>query len=399
MAETLWLERARGMPQAFPSPTDQKARWRSSEGIAPTLMPAGAPSGPFSAAIVTPRCGVGGSEKVMWALAQSIERQTGLPVLIVVADTAVRGKDLPPGAIGLGAASVRGELFVRAATPVRAMVLRDLLVQSGAPRVIAINSYAANLLLQDGALQKAGVKTASAMFCVSVGAGGAIEGYVQIADWLIDAGVTLFTDNQHIARMMAAQNFYADTVVLDMPEQVAAGPPPAGANILWAGRIDTQKRPDLLLEVARLRPTLTFETWGAPLLEDAPIMAELAAQPNIAYRGPFAAFDDIDLNSVGAMLYTSGYDGTPNILLEAMARGLPCVCSGVGGIPDLMAEERGLIVDERADALTYAEALDALMSDASRRHDMAKRGRAYIETHHTQDGFDRGVARLLEVMQ
>jgi glycosyltransferase involved in cell wall biosynthesis len=236
------------------------------------------------------------------------------------------------------------------------------------------------------------------MFCVAIGAGGAIEGYVQIADWLIDAGVTLFTDNQHMARMMASGNFYDRTVVLNMPESVTQSTAPRDRHVLWAGRIDSQKRPDLLLDVARESPHINYEVWGVPLLSDETLMDAIIGQPNIRYRGGFDGFESIDKSSIACLLYTSAYDGTPNLLLEAMACGLPCVASAVGGIPDLLSGGRGVLVGPEEPAQTYVAELDRLLSDHALCERMAALGRDYIDSSHSLARFDQDVARLLSVL-
>jgi glycosyltransferase involved in cell wall biosynthesis len=399
LLEQLWLERGRGMPRALPSPSDQGAGWRSVSEMTPELAQDLASAGPYAAAFVTPRFGAGGSEKVIREMAGAIERLTGLPSLIVVADTCVEVGDLPPGAICLPNLTLWGEPFLRAPHLVRARVLRDLLVQAGALRVISVNSFLGNFLLETGVLRGDGIATASALFLVGVGPGGAAKGYVQIADWLIDAGVTLFTDNGHIARILAEQNAYGETVVLAMPATLTGEPAPEGSHILWAGRIDAQKRPDLLLDIAEASPHLTFEVWGAPLISESSAADAIAGRPNIVYRGPFEAFEAIDVSRIGCLLYTSAYDGTPNVLLEAMGRGLPCVCSAVGGVPALMGEGRGVMVAADAPARAYVAALDGLMGDPMARRRMSAEGRDYIRRHHNTEGLERSVARLLATMQ
>jgi len=395
LLEQLWLERGRGMPWALPSPLDQRGRWRSTNGMSPGSLALAADKGPYASVIVTPRCGIGGAEKVMREMIASIERLTGLPSLVIVADTEVAPALLPPGAICLPNLSFRGEPFLRSATPARAAALRDLILQVDAPRVISIYSFAGNALLMEGVLQKEGIKVASALFSEAVGPGGAIEGYIQIADWLIDAGVTLFSDNHHMARLMSARSFYDDTVVLSVPEALKRTPPPQGGRVLWAGRIDTEKRPDLMLEIARASPDLVYEVWGVPLLSDDRVMAGILAQPNIDFRGAFDGFASIDKSDVGCLLYTSAYDGTPNVLVEAMACGLACVSTAVGGIPDLLADGRGLLVAPDAPAEAYVEALRKVLGDRIAREAIVERSRTYIRQERTLDVFDQTVAKLL----
>jgi glycosyltransferase involved in cell wall biosynthesis len=398
LIEQLWLERGRGMPRALPAPSEGKALWRSVEGLTGDSVRPDAPPGPFAAAIVAPRWGIGGAEKIAREMAASIERLSGLACLIVIADTQVDPAALPPGAICLANGNLRDGPFARQPRAVRAMALRHLLRRMGAPRVISMNSSLANALLLEDVLRADGIAAASALFFVAEGPGGASEGRVLIADWLIDAGVTLFTDNHHIARHLAARSFYEETVVLAAPEPVSEGLAPGGSHVLWAGRLDTQKRPDLLLDIARLGPHLSFEAWGEPLLSDRSVLEALAAAPNVAYRGPFTAFSAIDLANIGCLLYTSAYDGAPNLLIEAMARGVPCVASAVGGIPELLAEGRGVLVEGRAPAADYLAALDRLLGDPERRRWMSRAGRDHVARAHGIEAFDRTVARLLATM-
>jgi glycosyltransferase involved in cell wall biosynthesis len=317
---------------------------------------------------------------------------------MIVADTEVASEDLPPDAICLANLDFRGEPFLRSGTRDRVAALRDMILQVDASRVIVINSFTGNTLLMDGVLQEDGLKVASALFSEAVGPGGAVEGYVQIADWLIDAGVTLFSDNHHMARKLSSVSFYDDTVVLSVPEMVSATPPPQGARVLWAGRIDTEKRPDLLLEIARASPDLAYEVWGVPLLSDRDVMEGILAQSNIVFRGAFDGFANIDKSKVGCLLYTSAWDGTPNLLLEAMACGLACVSTAVGGIPDLLAEGRGLLLSPDAPAEAYVDALRTLLGDRPAREAIVERSREYIRQERTRDVFDRTVAQLLSLL-
>jgi glycosyltransferase involved in cell wall biosynthesis len=78
-------------------------------------------------------------------------------------------------------------------------------------------------------------------------------------------------------------------------------------------------------------------------------------------------------------------DGLPNVILEAMASGLPVVASGISGIP-LAVEEgtTGLLVPEK-DPRALAAALQRLLSDPGLAREMGQRGRRKAETALTWD--------------
>ena len=71
--------------------------------------------------------------------------------------------------------------------------------------------------------------------------------------------------------------------------------------------------------------------------------------------------------------YTEGY---PNFVLEAMSLGRPVVATTVGAIPEMLGEERGILVPPRdAEALRYA--LESLMADSVKRRDLGLRAKRF----------------------
>jgi glycosyltransferase involved in cell wall biosynthesis len=78
-------------------------------------------------------------------------------------------------------------------------------------------------------------------------------------------------------------------------------------------------------------------------------------------------------------------DGLPNVILEAMASGLPVVASGISGIP-LAVEDgaSGLLVPEK-DPAALGAALLRLLEDAPEARRMGERGRRKAESELTWD--------------
>jgi phosphatidylinositol alpha-1,6-mannosyltransferase len=84
-----------------------------------------------------------------------------------------------------------------------------------------------------------------------------------------------------------------------------------------------------------------------------------------------------DVVVVPSVHYGGYVDGLPNVALEAMAAGKPLVATRVGGLPDLVHPENGVLVDER-DIDGLADAIVTLSRDRELRTRLGDRGRALI---------------------
>lgn len=93
-------------------------------------------------------------------------------------------------------------------------------------------------------------------------------------------------------------------------------------------------------------------------------------------------------------------DGLPNVILEAMASGLPVVASGISGIPLAVEDGRtGLLVRE-GDADALFGALHRLLRDRDTAREMGERGRRKAESELTWDAvaarYREGYLQVLE---
>ena len=388
LIEALARHRSRG-EYVLPLPAELKSGWKSASGAGENVFREGA--GKYDCAIVTPRLGVGGGEKVVRELGSGIEEITQKPALIMVADTEHEGGE---NVLALSSLRIADTPFLSAPIPVRANALRNILVYLGIKQLFSVNSFIANYAIQRGRFAGSGISIACAMFSVPLLASGEIGGFVRDVDWLAPNVDVFFTDNHAMARVLCDRFFCDNVHVLPIPERPHDPIETTGDRILWASRIDEEKKPELLREIATQMSERTFEIWGAPVLTSDRYLESILELPNVCYRGPFSSFEEIDLRLAGCYLYTSRYDGKPNILVEAMSRGLPCVATAVGGIPELLDKGRGVLVAPEAPAGDYVSAIRGVFENSGPKERGAA-GREYVRAVHTRKNFCAAVERLL----
>ena len=89
-------------------------------------------------------------------------------------------------------------------------------------------------------------------------------------------------------------------------------------------------------------------------------------------------------------------DGIPNVLLEAMASGVPVVATSVSGIPELIEAERdGLLVEPNSPE-KLADAIDRLLTEPQLGERLARAARSKIEARFSAED---GARQLLELFR
>jgi teichuronic acid biosynthesis glycosyltransferase TuaC len=85
-------------------------------------------------------------------------------------------------------------------------------------------------------------------------------------------------------------------------------------------------------------------------------------------------------------------EGLPTVLVEAGSIGLPFIASAVGGIPELLAEDRGTVLPE-VSAEAVGQALEGFVAERKRATEAAARMRAHV---HAEYDVDTNAVRLVE---
>lgn len=172
-------------------------------------------------------------------------------------------------------------------------------------------------------------------------------------------------------------------------------------RILFAGRLIEAKRLDRFMRVfLRAAQALPGREVKAVVAGHGPLRNQMEDAARRQGLGP-DRFEFIgeqsDMRGVygGAdfLMLTSDWEGTPNVLLEAMASGLPVVATRVGGVQDIVGEDRGFVL-EPTDEDGLAHAALRLAGEAGLRKTMGRCGNEYVARQHSLNALQ---VRLLEI--
>ncbi|MDY6879913.1 MAG: glycosyltransferase, partial [Thermodesulfobacteriota bacterium] len=150
--------------------------------------------------------------------------------------------------------------------------------------------------------------------------------------------------------------------------------------VISVGRLDNQKRPDVLLEsfaqVRRHTPAVLWICGDGPLREKtARDIAARGLGDSVKLLGfqqnPYAL-----MRQATVFVMTSDHEGLPNALIEAQGLGIPAVSTRCPYGPDEIIEDgkTGILVNV-GDSRAIAEAIEGLLTNPQHRKEMAEAAR------------------------
>ena len=164
-------------------------------------------------------------------------------------------------------------------------------------------------------------------------------------------------------------------------------------RIAAIARLAHEKRIDRLLRVTaiarqRMGRDLHLTIAGAgPLRSSLETLAQdLELGGCVTFAGPMADVRPL-LAESDCLALTSDTEGTPNVLLEAMAMGCPVVATDVGGVPILVNDGQTGFVVAREDESGFADCLVRIETDAGLAERVGREARAVVDRAY-------GLARL-----
>ncbi|MCA1945173.1 MAG: glycosyltransferase [Desulfovibrio sp.] len=144
------------------------------------------------------------------------------------------------------------------------------------------------------------------------------------------------------------------------------------------------------------------------LVGDGPRRAELETLAACLFPGQLRsrvhfAGERLDVDTVlrqaDALVLSSIREAMPNVILEAMATGLPVIATDVGGVAEMVVQGETGWLTPAEDAPAMAQAMLRLAREPALRKRMGRAGRARVEAHFSFEAMARGheavFARLL----
>lgn len=105
---------------------------------------------------------------------------------------------------------------------------------------------------------------------------------------------------------------------------------------------------------------------------------------------------EILIATADVLVLPSFHEGLPLVILEALAAGTPVVCTPVGGIPEVLHDERTALFVPPGGKAEIAHALCRLINDSALRTRLSEAGQALYHAEFTMDVFIDRIASLYQ---
>ena len=169
--------------------------------------------------------------------------------------------------------------------------------------------------------------------------------------------------------------------------------PPDVPILLAVGRFSSEKgHADLLRAFAQLPDSARLVLVG-----DGILLSELErlAGPRVTFAG-----HQSDVSPYYALathfVLPSLSEGSPNVLLEAMAAGLPIVSTRVGGVPETVTDGESALLVPAGDPTALATALRRLLDQPAYAQQLAAAGRHRVATHFSPAQYRQSMLKIYQ---
>lgn len=235
-----------------------------------------------------------------------------------------------------------------------------------------------------------------------------MRAYNQLDRWSLRAADHVMTVCQPFAQQLQKKQIRPERIsVHHMPIRAFPAVPPAVSSglrlqlgldrgspvLLSVGRLSLEKgHADLIRAFRLVYAADTTRSTRLVLVGDGPersnierLCRELDLTEAVILAGHR---DDVDVfySIADVFVLPSHSEGSPNVLLESMAAGVPVIATRVGGVPELVTHEQDAILTPQCNVPALAQAMSRLLSDGPLRGRLAQAGRA-VEFRNTPGAY------------
>ncbi|MBN2326082.1 MAG: glycosyltransferase family 4 protein [Candidatus Omnitrophica bacterium] len=195
------------------------------------------------------------------------------------------------------------------------------------------------------------------------------------------AGI-IITQTEQQQRLLK-ERYGRESIVMRSAHPIPEAIPEGKEGVLWVGRCEPCKDPDMFLELARRTPRISFTMVCPPanrmdmferVQEKARVIANLRFLPGVSFEETERLFA-----SHKVMVNTSTQEGYPNTFVQAFKWGLPIITARFDPDDILTAHGMGLRTGEAIEDL--AKGVEAMMEE-ERWLEASRKARRFADEHH-----------------
>ncbi len=172
--------------------------------------------------------------------------------------------------------------------------------------------------------------------------------------------------------------------------------PGAGRRWAWVSRVEPYKGTAILAELAKARPADRFDIFGPHQADPHSLGLGLR---NITLKGTLPDVSEADFSAYDGFLFTSLFEGMPNVVLEMSQQAIPMVLAEVGGLRGTLDDTAAIFVrhgnNTEESAKAFSAALDRLAAlSAEEAASMAAAAHHQVLARHSPEAHAQRVALL-----
>jgi starch synthase len=193
---------------------------------------------------------------------------------------------------------------------------------------------------------------------------------------VLSSATLLVANTEWVARSLASYGVPRERIRrlafgVEIPERIERRPPDGRPVLTWVGYDLERKGGRLLLDLHRdhLRDRCDLQ-----LVTTAPVAAEPGVVVVDDVRPGNGRLAEV-LSRTTLFVFPTTIDQAPNVVLEAMAHGVPVVTSRINGIPEMVEDGVSGVLVDPADGAQVLRGVLSLLDDPSRAAALAAAGR------------------------